>query len=208
MQQLSSIVARALPYVVPDRLNDDGTLRCGKTPAVKHLTGERPGNSSLPHNEERRAAQAVRKFSQLSCVLPGLISECAPCSWSACLGVEEDVERLFGGFFGPASLLSSDRPSDLATIALGPRSMCTRRRPAAHSGGRPGLEEEDAHVDVHELCISGERRSESSRSEGCFYRTERSYGSFFEPCRCPKAQSHRSRIALRRSCSLRQRHAY
>jgi HSP20 family protein len=100
----------------------------------------------------------------------------------------EDVDRLFGGFFGP-SLLSNDWPSDFAAKSFWPEID------VQHTGDKlliqadvPGLKKEDVHVDVrdHELCISGERRSESDRNEGRFYRTERSYGSFYRTVTLPE----------------------
>jgi len=96
----------------------------------------------------------------------------------------EDVDRLFGNFFGPSSLWREEWPSwstDFAAMSGWPNLD------VQHAGDKlliqadvPGLKKEDVSVEVrdHELCISGERRSESERNEGRFYRTERSYGSF------------------------------
>jgi HSP20 family protein len=93
----------------------------------------------------------------------------------------EDVDRLFGGFFGPSPLWQENWPSDLGATSLWPGID------VQHTGDKlliqadvPGLKKEDVSVEVrdHELCISGERRSESERNEGRFYRTERTYGSF------------------------------
>jgi HSP20 family protein len=96
----------------------------------------------------------------------------------------EDVDRLFGSFFGPSPLWQENWtgwPSDIGVTSLWPGID------VQHTGDKlliqadvPGLKKEDVSVEVrdHELCISGERRSESERNEGRFYRTERTYGSF------------------------------
>lgn len=96
----------------------------------------------------------------------------------------DDVDRLFGNFFGPSSLWQEEWPSwsnDFAAMSSWPNID------VQHAGDKlliqadvPGLKKEDVSVEVrdHEFCISGERRSESERNEGRFYRTERSYGSF------------------------------
>jgi HSP20 family protein len=93
----------------------------------------------------------------------------------------EDIDRLFGSFFEAGPQRWGDWPSDLATSTFWPNIE------VQHAGDKllihadvPGLKKEDLNVEVrdHELCISGERRSESERSGGDFYRTERSYGSF------------------------------
>jgi len=101
----------------------------------------------------------------------------------------EDVDRLFGNFFGPSSMRWEDWPSDIAATSFWPVID------VQHAGDKllihadvPGLKKEDVSVEVrdHELCISGERRSESERNEGRFYRTERSYGSFCRTVSLPE----------------------
>jgi HSP20 family protein len=51
----------------------------------------------------------------------------------------------------------------------------------------PGLKKEDVQLEVHDdqLVLQGERRNESSQTEGGIYRTERSYGSFYRTIPLP-----------------------
>ena len=51
----------------------------------------------------------------------------------------------------------------------------------------PGLKKEDVQLEVHDdrLVLQGERRNESSQTEGGLYRTERSYGSFYRTIPLP-----------------------
>jgi HSP20 family protein len=97
----------------------------------------------------------------------------------------EDMDRLFDNFFSPSPLrgdwLESAGRSSLGTMNFWPEIE-------VHQAGDklvvkadvPGLKREDINVELrdNELCISGERRSESEQSEGRYYRTERTYGSF------------------------------
>lgn len=97
----------------------------------------------------------------------------------------EDMDRLFEGFF-TSSPFRGNWPQRAEWPSLVPSSLWPQIE--VHQAGEklvvqadvPGLKRDDVHVEVrdNELCISGERRNESERSEGGHYRTERSYGSF------------------------------
>jgi HSP20 family protein len=105
----------------------------------------------------------------------------------------EDVDRLFGNILGSSPLWREDWPgwsTDLAATSFWPNID------VQHVGDKlliqadvPGLKKEDVGVEVrdHELCVSGERRSESEHNEGRFYRTERSYGSFCRTVPLPES---------------------
>lgn len=105
----------------------------------------------------------------------------------------EDMDRILEGFFGP-SPFGSGRSEWLSW----PGTSDSTAWPAIeihHSGDKlviqadvPGLKKEDVNVEVRdrELCISGERRSKSEHQEGRFYRSERSYGSFFRSVPLPE----------------------
>src|SRR3954468_13647135 len=101
----------------------------------------------------------------------------------------EDVDRLFGNFFGPSTLGWGDWSGEMGDMSFWPKID------VRHAGDKlliqadvPGLKKEDVSVEVRdrELSISGERRSESEHKEGRFYRTERSYGSFFRTVTLPE----------------------
>jgi HSP20 family protein len=106
----------------------------------------------------------------------------APGPFSLMRRFNEDMDRLFSGFFG-SSPFQSDWLERADQNALGGWPQIE----VHHAGDKlivqadiPGLKREDVSVDVHdnELRISGERRSQTERNEGRYYRTERSYGSF------------------------------
>lgn len=96
--------------------------------------------------------------------------------------LSEDIDRLFGGFFGQM------RWPERWTLPRG--FLETTSWPEVevrHAGDKfvvqvdvPGLKKEGLNVEVrdNELCISGERKSEFEQAEGAYYRTERTYGSF------------------------------
>jgi HSP20 family protein len=105
----------------------------------------------------------------------------------------EDVDRLFGGILGSdpfrlgafAELLGRDGADE---TTFWPEIE------VQHVGDKlavqvdvPGLKKEEVSVEIrgNDLCISGERRSESERNEDHYYRTERSYGSFCRTVRLP-----------------------
>jgi HSP20 family protein len=52
----------------------------------------------------------------------------------------------------------------------------------------PGLKREDVTVDItdNEVCIQGERKRESEEEREGYYRTERSYGSFYRVIPLPE----------------------
>jgi HSP20 family protein len=95
------------------------------------------------------------------------------------------IDQLFDNFFGRGLLSSALMPWDagghLGQLSYWPQIEVEQR------GGKleiradvPGLKKEDIRVEASfdELHISGERRSESERSQGGYYRSERRYGSF------------------------------
>ena len=106
----------------------------------------------------------------------------------------EDVDRLFDNFFGN-SPFQRDWPERAGWPMAGGTPSFWPELEVHQAGDKlvvqadvPGLKREDINVEVKdsELCISGERRSESERPEGRFYRTERSYGSFYRVIPLPE----------------------
>lgn len=93
--------------------------------------------------------------------------------------LSEDMDRLLEGFLGFGS---RDRWGSTTS-----ESSWWPEIDVAQQGDKlvvqadiPGMKKEDVSVEVRdgELCISGERRSETERSEGSYFQSERSYGSF------------------------------
>jgi HSP20 family protein len=98
----------------------------------------------------------------------------------------EDMDRLFSDFFGSSMSRWGDLPGRGFSRGLTESGYWPEIE--VHQTGNklvikadvPGLKKEDVSVEVrdNELCISGERKTESERNEGGYFRTERSYGSF------------------------------
>jgi HSP20 family protein len=95
----------------------------------------------------------------------------------------DDMDRLLGSFFGPGFSPGewTGRQGDLGQATFWPEIE------VQHTGSKlviqadmPGIKKENISVEVrdNDVCISGERRSESEHSEGGYYRSERSYGNF------------------------------
>jgi HSP20 family protein len=134
---------------------------------TKESAGEQQGQSSIEQ--------------QPSASVPVQRSGSGTSPFSLMRRFNEDMDRLFGSFFSP-SLLGWDDWSTAATDATFWPEI------EVHQSGDklivqadiPGMKKEDVSVEVrnHQLTISGERRSESERNEGRYYRTERSYGTF------------------------------
>ncbi|HVW28135.1 MAG TPA: Hsp20/alpha crystallin family protein [Polyangiaceae bacterium] len=98
--------------------------------------------------------------------------------------MSEDMDRLFGEFFGFEPFSSSE----LGNVTRWPQIE------VSHRGDKlivradlPGLEKDDVNVEVRdeELRISGERRGQSEQQQSGFYRSERTYGSFYRAIPLP-----------------------
>jgi len=94
--------------------------------------------------------------------------------------LSEDMDQLFGGVFGLAPSAWQEWPSLAGTTGWPQIEVSQEGKKLVVQADVPGLKKEDVKVEVRdgELCISGERRTESERKEGGYYRSERSYGSF------------------------------
>jgi len=118
--------------------------------------------------------------------------------------MSDDMDRLFEQFgfgrpglgFGPT--LGSLLPSDVADRALrgdGGQSLWAPQVETTRVGDRfvvradlPGIKKDDVHVEVDNdvLTISGERRSQQKEEREGFFRSERSYGSFYRAIPLPE----------------------
>ena len=93
----------------------------------------------------------------------------------------EEMDRLFESFWGLGRRQWPDWSESFGQVTRWPQVEVTREgNKFVVKADIPGLEKEDVKVELRddELCISGERREESERAEGGYYRSERSYGSF------------------------------
>jgi HSP20 family protein len=106
--------------------------------------------------------------------------------------LSEDMDRLFENFFnggfGAGLAPLENRLSYFAESAWPAIDVFARDGKLIVQADVPGLDKKDLNVEVrdHQLCISGERRSEVRSQEADYVRTERSYGSFFRGVPLPE----------------------
>jgi HSP20 family protein len=108
--------------------------------------------------------------------------------------MREDMDRLFDNF----SFWRSGVPTDFAQAALPGEGAWGQWSPQLdvreHDGkliisaDLPGMKKEDVNVDItpEAVTIQGERRRETTSDERGYYRSERSYGSFYRTIALPE----------------------
>jgi HSP20 family protein len=112
--------------------------------------------------------------------------------------LSEDMDRLAEGFFGRGLAAWPGWSGALSESTQWPELEVSREgNKLVVQADIPGLKKEDVRVEMWDgkLCISGERKSESERSEGGFFRTERSYGSFCRTIPLPEGAAMDSATA-------------
>jgi HSP20 family protein len=100
----------------------------------------------------------------------------------------EEMDRLFEdfgfgrGWLAPGFERSLDRLNTLASNAWAPQvEVMERDNQLVVRADLPGMSKDDVKVDLDDdsLVIRGERKSEREEDEEGYYRSERSYGSFY-----------------------------
>jgi HSP20 family protein len=110
----------------------------------------------------------------------------------------EEMDRLFGDFsFGGG--VASGFGREFGRLADLEGSMWLPQVEAFERGGKlivradlPGLTKDDVNVDITDdaIKIHGERRQEKEEDEEGYYRSERSYGSFYREIPLPSGVNH------------------
>jgi len=98
--------------------------------------------------------------------------------------LNEEMDRWFGGGFG-----SYPAYSNFASEAWAPNvEVLQRGDELVVRAELPGLEKDDVNVEIAEdaVTIRGERRQEHDEEHDGFYRSERSYGSFYRTIPLPE----------------------
>jgi len=152
-----------------------------------------PGQSSKVDTEQQspNAEQGADRTLATSAPIRPAAGASGP--FSLMRRFSDDVDRLFNGAWGADPFRLADWPGRLGLDELGEATFWPEIE-VQHVGDKlavqvdvPGVKKEDISIEVrgNDLCISGERRSESERTEDRHYRTERSYGSFCRTVRLP-----------------------
>ena len=109
--------------------------------------------------------------------------------------LNEDMERLFDSFgFGrslfpePAAWHGFGRGEPGASFWSPRVEICEREGKLIIAADLPGLKKEDVQVEIDRdaVTIQGERRQEKTENERGYYRSERSYGSFYRTIPLPE----------------------
>jgi HSP20 family protein len=123
--------------------------------------------------------------------------------------ITDEMDRLFEnlgmgrGLFGSESMAGSawdvsGHGGEGAPSMWSPRiEMCERNGKLLIEADLPGIKRDDVHVRIEqdEVVIEGERRQEQSTSESGYYRSERSYGSFYRTIPLPEGTNADSATA-------------
>jgi HSP20 family protein len=107
--------------------------------------------------------------------------------WSPFREIEE-MERRFDEVFGHSLLPSIWRRLPMEQMAWAPAiDVFEKGDKLVVKAEVPGMKEDDIHVSVEGdmLTIRGEKKTESEVKEEDYYRSERSYGSFFRSVALP-----------------------
>lgn len=101
--------------------------------------------------------------------------------------LSEDMDRLFEEFFG-SNLIGTEKLGAFAESWWPAIDVYQRDNKLVVQADVPGMDKDNIKVEVrdNQLFISGERQSESERSEQGYYRSERSYGSFTRTIALPE----------------------
>lgn len=98
--------------------------------------------------------------------------------------LSDDMDRLFGDFFGPRLFDWGERDElgwpRIETSSWPEIEISQQGNKLVVQADIPGLKKDDVTVELrdNELCISGERREEKQTNEQGYFRSERTYGSF------------------------------
>jgi len=126
--------------------------------------------------------------------------------------ISDEMDRLFENFGMGRGLFQSEpdqgRSWDVGGYGAGAPSMwsphievCERNGKLLIQADLPGMKRDDVHVRVEddEVIIQGERRQEQAQNESGYYRSERSYGSFYRTIPLPEGTNADSASATFRN---------
>ena len=107
----------------------------------------------------------------------------------------DDMERVFEDWgLGRSLFVRGDEPKDLAMAKWMPQiELFERGNKLIVEADLPGMKKDDITVEVNdnELIVRGERKSKNEEKREGYYRTERSYGSFYRSIPLPEGVTNK-----------------
>ena len=169
-----------------------GTGAARGTPATGTTTGQGGREQTGGAMHTRRGASSITPYSSASSVYGG-----GP--FSVMRRITDEMDRLFENFGMGRSLFPGESPQggswDAGSYGATGASMWSPRIEVCERNGKmliqadlPGMKRDDVHVRIEqdEVIIQGERRQDESSQQGGYYRSERSYGSFYRTIPLPE----------------------
>ena len=162
-----------------------------QSPDERQREGEQPSSRAIQTTGERGGAQQTDITRR---------EQYAPSLWAGSpfafvRRFSEEMDRLFEDFGFGRSLQAPTFGRGLSRFGEVERSMWSPQVEVFERGGQlvvradlPGLTKDDINIDITDdtLTIRGERREEREEDEEGYYRTERSYGSFYRSIPLPE----------------------
>jgi len=154
-----------------------------------------------PQQQQPKKTTEKEKMTKSGAIEP--IRTTLPSRWRSPFSMlkrfEREMDRMFGDFFEPGLFRWPEE-----RLGAAPERTWWPEIEVSQKDGKfvvradvPGLKKDDITVEVvdNELCISGERKSEYESTEGGYYRSERSYGSFCRTIPLPEGAKPESASA-------------
>lgn len=117
----------------------------------------------------------------------------------------DDMERMFEDFHNLGSMRRFEGGFDFPSLPEFEKALWTPQIEVTENNGQmtvradlPGLKKEDINIELRDdsLVISGERKKESKEEGEGYYRSERSYGSFYRSIPLPEGADMDKATAL------------
>jgi HSP20 family protein len=178
----------------------------GQESAGRGRHGQDVGTSTWQGGRQSGGPLSTRRGSALSPYASSAGYGSGP--FSVMRRISDEMDRLFENFGMGRGFLQDETEAggsfDVGSYGAGAPSMwsphievCERNGKLLIQADLPGMKRDDVHVRVEndEVIIQGERRQEQAQNERGYYRSERSYGSFYRTIPLPEGTSAESASA-------------
>jgi HSP20 family protein len=168
-----------------DIAGQDLKLRELEVTSIRQVHRARPAERSASMAERQSAMTPAREERRLGATRP---SRWGGSPFRSLQRMADELDRMLDDFgFGQrwTRPLWRDTTADMWTPDI---DVFQKNNELTIRADVPGLKREDVTVDItdNEVCIQGERKRESEEEREGYYRTERSYGSFYRVIPLPE----------------------